>query len=153
MGEIQPPQELGRWSLGYIDDAATARFTLVSPRGTVFEDVSNYEPLEGSGVHLCGQSDDGKQPTTVANYPMRSKVEARFLWELARSVAECASRDEEDFLVDLILPDGIVDDFSSNRQLWPRAIEAWNFAHSPVAMVDAPNPASNLQTKTGVGND
>lgn len=117
------------WATNYIDDAATKRVTLRSPKGTVWTGVSNYDPIEGAGVHLCGQSDDGEQPTTVANYRMRDEAEARQLWELARSVAECASREEEDFLVDLVTPDGIEADFSSNRQLWPRAIEAWNNAH------------------------
>lgn len=117
----------GRWQLDYIPDAATARCTIVSPRtGEAWHGNSNYDPLEGCGVHLCGQTDDGQQPTTVANYPMRDINEARVLWQLARTVAECASRDEEDFLVDLVLPEGIADDFSSNRQLWPRAIAAWN---------------------------
>lgn len=117
------------WTLGYIEDAATYRTTVRSPRGTVFTDVSNYDPLEGYGVHLCGQSDDGQQPTTVANYPMADEAEARELFELARSVAEVHDRDEEDFIVDLITADGLVDDFSSNRQLWPRAIAAWNERH------------------------
>lgn len=115
-----------RWTLNYIEDAATKRHTIRRRGRADITDVSNYHPIEGAGVHLCGQSDDGQQPTTVSNYRMRDAAEATHLWELARSVAECASREEEDFLVDLVLPDGISDDFSSNRQLWPRAIDAWN---------------------------
>lgn len=126
----------GRWRLNYIADAATKRVTLRSGMGRVWTNVSNYDPLEGCGVHLCGQSDDGEQPTTVANYRMRNEAEARRLWELARSVAECSSREEEDFLVDLVTPDGIEDDFSSNRQLWPRAIAAWNELSSTGATHD-----------------
>ena len=116
------------WTENYIPDAATARVTITGRDGRKWEGNSNYDPLDGFGVHLCGQTDDGKQPTTVANYQMRNEQEARKLWALAREVAECPTRDEEDFIVDLILPEGTVDDFSSNRQLWPRAIAAWNAA-------------------------
>lgn len=116
---------MARFALNYIDDAATARVTLVSPAGRVYTNVSNYDPLDGWGVHLCGHTDDGEQPTTVANYPMGKG--APRLWQLARDVAECG-KDEADFIVDLVTPGGIVDDFWSNRQLWPRAIEAWNSA-------------------------
>ncbi|WP_207797318.1 hypothetical protein, partial [Sphingopyxis granuli] len=47
---------------------------------------------------------------------------------LTRSVREYENRDEEDFPVDLVLPYGATYDFSSNRQLRPRAIEEWNKA-------------------------
>lgn len=117
---------MDRWFLNYVPDAATSRRTIVGPDRRQWHGNSNYDPLEGYGVHLCGQTDDGQQPTTVANYRMRDEAEARRLWMLAKDVAECATRDEEDFIVDLVTADGIVDDFSSNRQLWPRAIEAWN---------------------------
>jgi hypothetical protein len=129
MTEIKPCAS-SRWTLDYVPDAATARW----------HGNSNYEPLEGCGVHLCGQTDDGQQPTTVANYRMRDATEARDLWQIARSVAECASRDEEDFIVDLVLPEGIVADFSSNRQLWPRAIEAWNAVGTGAALKTTPAP-------------
>lgn len=115
-----------RWTLAYIDDAATARRTIRRRGRADITDISNYDPLEGAGVHLCGQTDDGNQPTTVANYRMRDDAEAQHLWTLAKQAAECASREEEDFLVDLVTSHGIVADFSSNRQLWPRAIDAWN---------------------------
>ena len=113
------------WHLDYVPDAATKRVTIVGSDGRRWEGNSQYDPCD-LGIHLCGQTDDGEQPTTVANYPMASEDEARQLWELARGVAEVTDRDEEDFIVDLNLRDGCVDDFSSNRQLWPRAIEAWN---------------------------
>lgn len=127
--------ELEAWATNYIADAATARVTITSPDGRKWEGNSNYDPLEGSGVHLCGQTDDGQQPTTVANYPMRNEAEARELWQIAKDVADCVFRDQEDFLVDLVTPDGIADDFSSNRQLWPRAIAAWNARRVTLAHV------------------
>lgn len=118
-----------RWTLDYIEDAATARLTIRRRGRPDLDDNSNYAPLEGAGVHLCGQTDDGKQPTTVANYRMMDHAEAQHLWTLAKLAAECASREEEDFLVDLVTSNGIIADFSSNRQLWPRAIDAWNADH------------------------
>ena len=66
--------------------------------------------------------------TPVTNYLMTNVAEALRLVVLTRSVREYENRDEEDFPVDLVLPDGATDDFSSNRQLRPRAIEAWNEA-------------------------
>lgn len=64
-----------------------------------------------------------EQPTTVANYRMINVAEALRLVVLTRSVREYENRNEEDFPVELVLPDGATDDFSSNRQLQPRAIE------------------------------
>ncbi|WP_414902492.1 hypothetical protein ACMT1E_04480 [Sphingomonas flavalba] len=113
-----------RFTLGYIDDAATARRTVYRSDGSLLSDcVSNYH-TPTNGVHLCGVTDDGQQPTTVASYPM-NRAEARSFWEAAREVAECAE-DEYDFIVDLCISDQIYEDFRSNRQLWPRVIEAWN---------------------------
>lgn len=113
------------WRTDYVDDAATKRVDIRSPGGRLWTGNSNYEP-PASGVHLCGQTDDGKQPTTVAVYPMQAG-EARRFWQTAREVAMCG-RDEADFVVDLCVADSIDDDFWSNRQIWPRAIEAWNTA-------------------------
>lgn len=117
------------WALDYIDDAATARVTY-RWNGREYPDNSNYY-LPDSGIHLCGQTDDGEQPTSVARYEMPDTL-ARKNFELAK-VAEC-SRDEADFLVDLCVNDGVIADFWSNRQLWPRAIDAWNVAASLRAM-------------------
>lgn len=64
-----------------------------------------------------------EQPTTVANYHMTNVAKALRLVILTRSVREYENRNEEDFPVELVLPDGATDDFSSNRQLQPRAIE------------------------------
>lgn len=112
------------WAANFIEDAATKRVTLRRLNGSVLcEGSSNYDPPI-NGVHLCGQTDDGEQPTTVASYPIRP-AEAKALFELARSVAEC-SKGEHDFCVDLVLDRDIGEDFYSNRQLWPRAIAAWN---------------------------
>lgn len=112
------------WTLDYIEDAATARRVIRRPNGTIFTDrASNYE-TPYSGVHLCGVTDDGEQPTTVASYPMSARL-ARVLFDAARVVSECGSG-EHDFIVDLCIDDEIGEDFHSNRQLWPRAIDAWN---------------------------
>lgn len=107
-----------RFTLNYIEDAATARR----------DGNSNYDPPR-NGIHLCGQTDDGEQPTTVARYPMPADT-ARRLFALAREAAATASEEEgEDFIVDLCIDGDIVDDFTTTRQLWPRAIAAWNEAH------------------------
>lgn len=112
------------WSLNYIENAATKR-RVVMYRGKIADpNASNYDP-PATGVHLCGQTDDGEQPTTVAAYPMPARM-ARELWAVAREVAACPEG-EEDFVVDLMVG-GLSgpEDFFSNRQLWPRAIGAWN---------------------------
>jgi hypothetical protein len=50
----------GPWSLDYIPDAATARYTYRDSFGRTWaNDASNYDPVE-CGVHLCGQTDDGE---------------------------------------------------------------------------------------------
>lgn len=114
------------WTLDYIEDAATVRESLYLRNGTLISDrLSNYE-TPSNGIHLCGVTDDGEQPTTVAVYPMAEK-QARAAWQLAKEVAECG-KDEGDLIVDLCVGDSIEDDFWSNRQLWPRAIDAWNAA-------------------------
>lgn len=64
-----------------------------------------------------------EQPTTVANYRMTNVAEALRLVVLTRSVREHENRVEEDFPVELVLPDDATDDLSSNRQLQPHAIE------------------------------
>lgn len=88
------------WSLDYVDDAATKRVDIRSPAGRLWTGCSNYETPQ-NGVHLCGETDDGEQPTTVAVYPMpRGSVEPN--WRRAREVAMCG-RDEADFVVDLFL--------------------------------------------------
>lgn len=122
MGEGRVPAR-GPWSLDYIEDAATKRIDIKSPSGKVWTGNSNYDPPE-NGIHLCGQTDDGEQPTTVAAYPMAGQI-AAFL--MAKEVAECG-KNEHDFVVDLMINGSIEEDFYSNRQLWPRAIEAWNAA-------------------------
>lgn len=98
----------------YISDAAIYRDK---------DGNSNYNPCS-CGVHLCGQTDDGKQPTTMQNYPAATEDEARQMWLVARVFAEC-EEDEADFIVDLMIDDEVQFDFWSNRQIWPRAIEAW----------------------------
>lgn len=123
-----------RWQIGYIDDAATYRTTVTSPAGFVHTDVSNYNPPR-IGINLCGQTDDGEQPTTVAAYRMASASEARSLWNMAKSVAECGEG-EGDFIVELLIDHDTYDDFWSNRQMWPRAIEAWNAASLRVRGVE-----------------
>lgn len=93
---------------------------------------THYDPCV-IGLHLCG--DASGQPYTAANVPARTHEQARAMFEAARSVAEC-SKDEADFLCDLNLGSvrgGVehVDDFWTNRQLWPQL----------VALARAPLPA------------
>jgi hypothetical protein len=125
---FDPSRGEGPWSLDYIEDAATVRRSIYRPNGTLFTDkASNYDPPE-NGIHLCGVTDDEEQPTTAAVYPMPPAL-ARRLFDVAYDVARC-EREEGDFVVDLCLADSIEEDFWSNRQLWPRAIEAWNLRDS-----------------------
>lgn len=133
MDERLQNQGFSPWILDYVEDAATSRRSIHRPDGTLFTDqASNYDtPVDG--IHLCGQTDDGVQPTTVAVYHM-PRAETRAYWHLAKEVAECP-KDEADFVVDLCIDDSIEDDFWSNRQIWPRAIEAWNL-HKSVAKPD-----------------
>lgn len=124
MDEVR--QDVG-WSLSYID--TTARRSIYRADGSLFTDcASNYDPPE-NGVHLCGQTGDGVQPTTVATYPM-FPAQAESAWLIAKDVAEC-EEGEADFIVDLCLGGQLECDFWSNRQLWPRAIEAWNLVLLP----------------------
>lgn len=110
--------------LDYVDGAATTRRSVIRRDGTLFTDrASNYEPPD-NGIHLCGVTDDGLQPTTVAVY-RASANRALIMFELAKAVAEC-SREEADFIVDLCRHGSIDLDFHTNRQIWPRAIEKWN---------------------------
>jgi hypothetical protein len=141
----------GRWSLDYIEDAATVRRSIHRPDGTLFTDkASNYDP-PANGIHLCGQTDDGKQPTTVAVYIMPAG-QAWDYWTLAKEVAECG-KDEADFIVDLCMDDSIEGDFWSNRQLWPRAIEAWNLCDSGSdRQAKTPQAAEGEASQSGAEN-
>jgi hypothetical protein len=116
--------EGGPWHVDYIEDAATARRSIYRRDGSLFTNkASNYDP-PANGVHLCGVTDDEGQPTTMAVYRMAAS-EACEAFEAAKAVAEC-DKDAADFVVDLCIADSIENDFWSNRQVWPRAIEAWN---------------------------
>jgi hypothetical protein len=92
---------------------------------------SNYNPTF-PGLHLCGiceHSGDigdafGRQPYTALMIHARNDSEALAMWLAAREVASLADRDGEDFLCDLNTAAGCIDDFSTNRQLLPRLIEA-----------------------------
>jgi hypothetical protein len=81
-----------------------------------------YDPPE-NGIHLCG-SDIHDAAATAAVYPMSAKV-ARDLFAVAKEAAECG-KEEADFVVDLFVNGDVVEDFWTNRQLWPRAIDEWN---------------------------
>lgn len=99
---------------------------------------SNYTPVL-PGLHLCGICEhpggygdaNGEQPYTALNIPARSDDEARRMWEAAKAEAALATREGEDFLCDLNLSDGHVDDFSTNRQMLPRLIAAALRAQAP----------------------
>lgn len=120
-----------RWELDYIEDAATVRRSIYRSNGTLFTDrASNYNPPD-NGVHLCGVTDDEEQPTTVAAYRM-PVGQAGEAWQVAKDVAEC-EKDAADFVVDLFIDGSCETDFWSNRQLWPRAIEAWNTIAAPAS--------------------
>lgn len=92
---------------------------------------SNYDPVF-PGLHLCGICEHpdgigdafGEQPYTALNIPARSDAEARAMFEAAKAEAALPDREGEDFLCDLNLSDGTHDDFSTNRQLLPRLIDA-----------------------------
>lgn len=92
-------------------------------RGRTFEHAF-YDPPE-NGIHLCAVG-AFEAAASAAIYPMPAK-QAREFWEMARDVAAC-ERDECDFVVDLCVGGQIDEDFLTNRQLWPRAINAWNAA-------------------------
>jgi len=118
----------GPWTENYIEGAATIRRSIYRRDGSMFTDcASNYDPPT-NGIHLCGVTDDELQPTTAAVYRVGAD-KARELFDMAREVAECGE-DEGDFIVDLCQRDEITEDFRSNRQLWPRAIAAWNAAEA-----------------------
>lgn len=114
------------WCEDYIDGAASMVCKIYRPDGSLFCDQSSNYETPDNGIHLCGQHDDGQQPTTVATYEM-SGDEAAYAFQLAKEVAECG-KDEADFVVDLCVDSSIIDDFWSNRQIWPLAIRAWNTA-------------------------
>lgn len=111
------------FTVDYIEDAATKRVNYLR-RGKTYE-ASNYDTPE-NGIHLCGQHVNETEPTTVAAYRLSSDLAVR-LFDVARDIA-CVEKDAGDFVVDLCLDGDIVDDFYSNRQLWPLAIAAWNAA-------------------------
>lgn len=105
---------MARWSLNYIEDAAIVRDR---------DGNSNYDPPH-TGIHLCGQTDDNEQPTTVASYSL-PPAQAHIFYERARAAAQCEP-EEADFMVDLFIRGSSATEFCSNRQLWPRAIAEWN---------------------------
>ena len=106
------------------------QFTLIEPTFSARGD-SNYDPCD-IGLHLCGICQhpegfgdaNGEQPYTALNLPARSEDEARAMWAAAKAEASLPSREGEDFLCDLNLIDGHLDDFSTNRQLLPRLVAA-----------------------------
>lgn len=111
-----------------IPDYATKRET-IHWKGRSYDDNSNYDP-PANGIHLCGQTDDGKQFATAQSYPMDA-AKARRLFAIARDVAACSIY-ESDFVVDLFINNSCDEDFHTNRQLWPHAIAAWNAADGAV---------------------
>lgn len=90
-----------------------------------------------------------EQPTTVANYRMINVTKALRLVVLTRSVREYENRNEEDFPVDLVLPNGATDDFSSNRQFRPRnrSVERSKSRASEFGIVGMP-PTPNSKKPT-----
>lgn len=85
---------------------------------------SNYNPC-AIGLHLCGHIDDSKgaQPYTAANIPARTHDQAKAMFDAAKAIGEC-SEEAADFCCDLNLGEARngpehVDDFWTNRQLWP----------------------------------
>ena len=87
----------------------------------------NYHPCAiGLHIYYIPKNPDGKgtQPFTALNLPARSDDEARAMWAAAKAEASLHTREGEDFLCDLNLIDGTVDDFSTNLQLLPRLVAA-----------------------------
>lgn len=78
---------------------------------------SHYFPC-CTGLHLCGSTIDDEQPYTAANFPARDYAGAREMFAAAKAAAECCG-DEADFCCDLMIGGDHVDDFWTNRQLWP----------------------------------
>lgn len=110
--------------------------TLADPRFSARGD-SNYDPCV-VGLHICGcamaPSTDFEQPYTAFNIEASSHAVARAMFEAGRAEAECA-KDEHDFVCDLNLgsaESGVehVDDFYTNRQLFPRLVAAARAAAS-----------------------
>ncbi len=80
-----------------------------------------YHPCS-VGLHVCGATQDGERPLTIANYPMKSADEARRIFDLVRK--EFGER-EGDLVVDLFIgPYDLVDDFETRRQMLPRIAAA-----------------------------
>lgn len=109
------------YSADLIADYATLRAYSRSPSGKIYEHAY-YDPPH-NGIHLCG-ADMNDAAATTACYPM-PKEQARRAFELAKAEAEC-DREVGDFVVDLFIDGDVEGDFHTNRQLWPRAIKAWN---------------------------
>jgi hypothetical protein len=108
------------FSADLIDGYAT-RVEVTHWRGKPHEHAY-YDPPE-NGIHLCAQG-AFEASATAARYPMGAK-RARDLFVIAKAVAECGP-DEGDFVADLCVSGDIIDDFWTNRQIWPQAIAAWN---------------------------
>lgn len=78
---------------------------------------SNYAPCR-TGLHLCGATPDGEQPYTAANFPADGRSDAMLMFDAAKAIAECG-KEEADFCCDLMINGDHVDDFWTNRQLFP----------------------------------
>lgn len=106
----------------------SVEFTLIEPSFNTRGD-SNYHPC-ACGLHLCGiainprDEQEHEQPYTALNIPARDDDEARRMFEAAKAEAALPDREGEDFICDLNLSDGYVDDFGTNRQLLPRLVAA-----------------------------
>ena len=99
-------------------------FTIDPPRFEADGVSSFYDPCD-TGLHFCGQTclSKNSQPYTALNIEAVTDIAARKLYEAAKAVAECED-DEADYIIDLQLSGDCNEDFSTNRQLLPKAFEA-----------------------------
>lgn len=75
---------------------------------------SFYSPCR-TGLHLCGATDDGEQPTTVGNWEL-SPAEARVAFKWIADRVDDVPPDQADFILDLQLNDDCDDGLACNRQ-------------------------------------
>jgi hypothetical protein len=75
---------------------------------------SFYSPCR-TGLHLCGATDDGDQPTTMGNWEL-SPADARLAFKWIADRLDEVPVEQADFILDLQVNDDCDDGLACNRQ-------------------------------------
>lgn len=88
------------------------------------ETDSFYDPC-ATGLHLCGQTDDENQPTTMGNWHTTA-ASAQETFDFIKSHIGEVAEEEADYILDLQIGGETVTDLRCNRQLLLRLAQQEN---------------------------